>query len=112
MEFDKLTSEMAGESSREVKFRVQGARDIQLKRFSGLGIFTNSEMRSQHLKEFCKVDKATLDLLKNAVNQMKLSARSYHRILKIARTIADLADDEHIQLDHISEAIQYRPKME
>ncbi|KKQ55544.1 MAG: hypothetical protein US74_C0028G0003 [Parcubacteria group bacterium GW2011_GWA2_38_13] len=112
VEFDKLTSEKSGETSREVKFRVQGARNIQIKRFMGLGIFTNSEMRAQHLKEFCKVDKDTLDLLKNAVNQMKLSARSYHRILKIARTIADLSNEEYIRLEHISEAIQYRPKME
>ena len=69
-------------------------------------------MKPQHIKEFCQIDKTTLDLLKTAVNRLHLSARAYHKVLKIGRTIADLAGEEKIQTAHIAEALQYRPKEE
>ena len=71
---------------------------------------SNSEINSRRIKEFCKLDPEAEKILANAVEQMKLSARVYHRILKIARTIADLEEKADISADHIAEALQYRPK--
>ncbi len=96
------------ESSAEVSLRVKKARDIQLQRFSALPITTNSEMNTEQLKEFCPLDKACMDLLEKAMKRMGLSARAYARILKIARTIADLEGKPQIEVSHISEAISYR----
>jgi len=75
-------------------------------------LYTNSEMSSEETKNFCVVDEVSYSLLKNAVERMYLSARSYFRILKLARTIADLDNKEMIIQEHIAEAIQYRPKIE
>lgn len=96
------------ESSAEVSLRVKKARDIQLQRFSALPITTNSEMNSEQLKEFCPLDKDCMDLLEKAMKRMGLSARAYARILKIARTIADLDGKPQIEVSHVSEAISYR----
>ncbi|MCQ2134066.1 MAG: YifB family Mg chelatase-like AAA ATPase [Bacteroidales bacterium] len=96
------------ESSAEVSLRVKKARDIQLQRFSALPITTNSEMNSEQLKEFCPLDKDCMDLLEKAMKRMGLSARAYARILKIARTIADLEGKTQIEVSHVSEAISYR----
>ena len=112
VDFEKLTSHAKGESSLSVRNRVQKARDRQTHRFFSKNIFTNAEMKTELINEFCKIDKSTLDLLKNAVISMNLSARSYHRVLKISRTIADLVGEEYIKLDHVAEALQYRPKLE
>lgn len=111
-DFEKLTSENAGEASEAVRARVSLARERQRTRFFQKKIFTNSEMGTQEMNEFCKIDRATMNLLKNAVTKMNLSARAYHRVLKLARTIADLAREEYIRPDHVAEAIQYRPKVE
>ncbi len=112
VDFEKLTSNTEQEASRDIRVRVQKARNRQIERFRNLDIFTNSEMGNREINEFCKIDRPTMDLLKNAVNRMHLSARSYHRILKLSRTIADLAGEEFIQLGHAAEALQYRPKLE
>ena len=112
VKFEKLTSDQPAESSIEIRKRVLAARAIQLKRFSGINLITNSEMSSRQTKEFCAVDQKTLDLLRQAVTQLNLSARSYFRLLKIARTIADLTGQEQIKLEHVAEALQYRPKVE
>lgn len=112
VKFEKLTQEKEGETSKEIRARVQKARKIQAKRFEDLNIITNSEMSSRQTKEFCPVDKKTLQLLRQAVSQLNLSARSYFRILKLARTIADLEEEEEIKLKHVAEALQYRPKVE
>ena len=112
VKFEKLTSEISGESSAQVRDRVEKARAVQNNRFKNLKITTNSEMNAKDIREFCKINSQTQDLLKNAVQQLHLSARSYHRILKIARTIADLANDDHIKTPHVAEALQYRAKME
>jgi magnesium chelatase family protein len=85
---------------------------VQRQRFKNLGIISNSEMSSRQTKDFCPIDQNTTDLLRQAVNQMGLSARSYFRILKLGRTIADLAGEDQIKLEHIAEALQYRPKVE
>lgn len=114
LKYEKLASNPsaggAAEPSSEVKKRVQEARNIQNKRFKGLRIKANSGINSRRIKEFCLLDPEAEKVLGSAVEQMKLSARVYHRLLKIARTIADLEKSEIIQADHIAEALQYRPK--
>jgi magnesium chelatase family protein len=110
LKYEKLASEKVAESSSEVKKRVQKARDIQNKRFKNIKIKSNSGIGSRRIKEFCAVTPEAEKMLGNAVEQMRLSARVYHRLLKIARTIADLEGKEIISADHIAEALQYRPK--
>ena len=112
VKFEKLTNDNVAETSEKIQKRVDQARKIQQERFNDLDIITNSEMSSRRTKEFCPLDKKTVDLLRQAVNQLGLSARSYFRILKLARTIADLAEDKSIKLEHVAEALQYRPKVE
>ncbi|MDD3190188.1 MAG: YifB family Mg chelatase-like AAA ATPase [Candidatus Pacebacteria bacterium] len=110
IKFDKLSNEELEESSDEIRQRVESARVMQKERFRKSGLISNSEMNSQVVKEFCQVDEATLNLLKTAVSQFNLSARSYYKILKVARTIADLERKERIESKHIAEALQYRPR--
>jgi len=113
VEFDKLSAESSGESSADVQTRVQKARDIQTTRFVDTpGIKTNSEMTIREIKQFCKLNDAEQSFMKTAVVKMYLSARSYHRILKLGRTIADLNGEETIQINDLAEALQYRPKVE
>ncbi len=112
VKFDKLTSDTPSESSEKIRVRIQTARNLQAARFKNTKIITNSEMSVSQIKEFCKIDSVALDLLRNAISQMHLSARAYHRVLKLARTIADLAGAEAMVSDHIAEALQYRPKVE
>lgn len=106
--FDNLISIKKEESSKEIKKRVEIARQIQAERFNGLKIFTNSEMNTEYIKKFCLIDKLTEELLKEAVEKLSLSARSYFRILKIARTIADLKQSEKIDFSDVAEALQYK----
>ncbi|MBX4191750.1 MAG: YifB family Mg chelatase-like AAA ATPase, partial [Candidatus Doudnabacteria bacterium] len=113
IEYDKLTSDTNAESSETVQERVQKARDIQTRRFENQPIIkTNSEMSIKEIREFCKLGDAEQVFMKAAVVKMYLSARSYHRILKLARTIADLESAEKLSINHLAEALQYRPKME
>ena len=94
-------------SSAKAKERILLCRDIQKNRFKNNR--TNAEMDISQVKQFCKIDNNSEQLLKTAVDSSKLSARGYHRILKVSRTIADLAGTENIQINHISEALAYRP---
>lgn len=112
IDFEKLIGKSKQESSKEIRVRVERARKIQNERFEKFDIFTNSEMSSEQVKEFCVLDDKTKELMRNAVNQLHLSARSYYRILKLGRTIADLGENEDIKSEHIAEALQYRPKVE
>ena len=107
---DEITSDAKAESSGEVKKRVVRARDIQLQRFRGLKhkIFANGQMGNREIKKFCSLDAGSEKLLKMAVEKLDLSARSYFKVLKIARTIADLEGVEAIARHHIQEALQYR----
>ncbi len=109
---EKLEEDANGESSEFIRERVEAARLIQTKRFEGRGIHTNSEMGPEMIREFCSLDDNSKMVLRGAVSELKLSARSYHRILKVARTIADLSGAEHISLDNITEALQYRFRTE
>ena len=107
--FEQLSEDRKGESSIEIRKRVLGAREIQTKRFSSLhNVHYNAQMNTKQIREYCKLDSASLQLLKNAMERLHLSARAYDRILKVARTIADLASAKMISGIHISEAIQYR----
>ncbi|MBU4216579.1 YifB family Mg chelatase-like AAA ATPase [Candidatus Parcubacteria bacterium] len=110
--FEKLAGEANGETSADIKRRIEKARVIQKKRFEGTHYITNSEMSSEAVKKFCPLDDTSTHLMKNAVDRMHLSARAYFRILKLARTIADLAEIETISSTHIAEALQYRPKID
>lgn len=109
---DKLTRQDNNETSADIRRRVQEARNRQLKRFKNLKITCNSEMPPRRIKEFCSLDNECLSLLRQAVSQLNLSARGFHRVVKISRTIADLAGEEKIKVVHLAEALQYRPRLE
>ncbi len=107
--FDKLSDKRRGESSKVIRERVIAARKIQTKRFAGKEhIHYNAQMNTKEIRKYCQLDEASLALLKNAMEKLNLSARAYDRILKVARTIADLENETGIQSHHIAEAIQYR----
>jgi magnesium chelatase family protein len=109
VKYNELASKKIGEGSKEIRKRVVNARIRQAERFQGMkGLYSNADMESKEIKEFCYIDQAGADLLKMAMSRLGFSARAYDRILKVARTIADLANCEHIQTEHLSEAIQYR----
>lgn len=110
LNFDKLSNTKNGESSKTIRKRVISARKIQQTRFNGSNIFTNAEMGNSELKKYCELDQESLNLLRGAVEKMHLSARSYNRILKISRTIADLDNSNNITLNHLAEALQFRMK--
>jgi magnesium chelatase family protein len=106
--YDDLKNDAVEETSAEIKKRIVKARSIQLKRYKNMGIMTNSELSTKGISKFCKVNKESEKLLKNAFEILGLSARAYNKILKVARTIADLENSENIETKHIAEAVQYR----
>ena len=108
VKYRDLSSRDPGEASREIKKRVDAARRTQLERFKGMKIYSNAQMTNRHIKKFCPIDDASQKLLELAIDKFGLSARAYTRILKVARTIADLEGKENIEATHLSEAIQYR----
>jgi len=108
VEYEKLTEEGTGESSEKVRARVERARTCQQERFKGTQLNCNAEMTPVEVREWCKVEASAHSLLGAAMKQLYLSARAFHRVLKLARTIADLAGAETIGSSHLAEAIQYR----
>lgn len=112
IKYDKLTSEKVSEESAKIKQRVQKARKIQEQRFNQENILTNNQMNPQQIKKYCQLDLDAQEIIKRAVDNLHLSARAYHRVLKLARTIADLTGENKIKSQHIAEALQYRPKEE
>ncbi len=109
VKYKELSSTTASEPSADIRERVIKAREFQIKRFTDKKhIFCNADMQSKDIREFCKIDSASEELMKMAITKLGLSARAYDRILKVARTIADLAGEKNINSSHISEAIQYR----
>ncbi|HLN96821.1 MAG TPA: ATP-binding protein, partial [Flavobacterium sp.] len=107
--FEKLSDERKAESSSEIRQRVTAARERQSARFATVdGVHYNAQMSTRLIREYCKLDDASLGLLKAAMERLNLSARAYDRILKVSRTIADLASADAICPEHIAEAIQYR----
>ena len=114
LDYEKLSGNKMSETSETIRQRVQAARERQRIRFSNNGsseIISNADMRLGEIRQFCKLDDQNQSLMRSAMTQLNLSARAYHRILKLARTIADLAGCEEIQSVHLAEALQYRLKL-
>lgn len=111
VEYDKLMGDQQGESSAAVRERVEQAWERQRRRFGDTpGLFANSDMRVGEIQKFCVLTPEARQVLELSVRRMQLSARAYHRVLKLSRTIADLSDSERIEVQHVAEAIQYRLK--
>ncbi len=111
VDYEKLADKRKVEDSATIRARVQAARERQLLRFTGTKLTCNAEMGPAEVRDFCTVDGSAEKLLKAAMQQLHLSARAFHRVLKLARSIADLAESETIAANHVAEAIQYRPRM-
>jgi magnesium chelatase family protein len=110
IDYEKLADDRLGEESEKVQARVRVARDKQRQRFKGTKLACNAEMTPTEVREYCKTEESAQSLLKAAMKQLYLSARAFHRILKIGRTLADLENTDIIKAHHIAEAIQYRPR--
>ena len=111
IKFEKLTAKENKNQSEKIKEKVSRARTIQKERLVKIpGIFTNSEMAVPQIEEFCQIDGESKEILKKAVNSGKLSARGFHKVLKVSRTIADLENSAEIKNSHIMEALMYRQK--
>lgn len=110
VEYEKLSSDQVGEPSAKIRERVERARAVQRQRFAGTKLVTNADMGPKEVREYCRLDEAGNTLIKAAMRQLGLNARGFHRILKVSRTIADLAGSDRIETAHLAEALQYRPK--
>lgn len=106
--YNDLNDNKIEESSKQIKEKVQCARRIQEDRYNNIDIFCNSQLTGRLIKEFCKINKESENLLQTAFDNLGLSARAYNKILKVARTISDLEGSNDIKTNHIAEAIQYR----
>jgi magnesium chelatase family protein len=110
IDYDKLADDRLGEESEKVRSRVEQARSVQRERFKDTHLACNAEMTPVEVREVCRVQPEAQSLLRTAMNQLVLSARAFHRVLKLSRTIADLAHAETITASHLAEALQYRPR--
>ncbi len=110
VDYEKLSGQRLGEPSAPIRARVERARAVQQRRFAGTRLVCNADMGPAEVRQFCELNETGRSLLRAAAQQMQLSARTYHRLLKVARTIADLAGSERIQTAHLAEAIQYRQR--
>jgi magnesium chelatase family protein len=110
VDYEKLTDDRLGEPSEAIRRRVERARRAQRQRFEGTAMTNNADMGPAEVREYCKVDEAGRSLLRAAMEQLQMSARAFHRVLKLGRTIADLAGSETIETAHLAEALQYRPR--
>ena len=106
--YDELTSNKPEETSRDIKKRVEAARAIQRDRFKNDNIFFNAQMDAKRINKYCMIDSEEKAFMKSVYNSLKLSARAHSRILKMGRTIADLAGEREIKIEHLAEAVNYR----
>ena len=116
VDYEKLSGNKISETSETIRQRVQAARNIQQTRFTNPNsktsdVISNADMRIAEIRQFCQLQDEGQSLMRAAMSQLQLSARAYHRILKLSRTIADLAGSEEIQSAHLGETLQYRPKL-
>lgn len=111
VDYEKLSDARLGEPSATIRSRIEAARQVQRERFSGTTLTSNADMHPAQVREYCSLDDPSRTLMRAAMNQLQLSARAYHRILKLARTIADLAGSPSITSTHLAEALQYRPRV-
>ena len=113
VEYEKLTEEIVAEGSEEVQARVEGSRERQRERFVGTKLVCNAEMGPVEVREQCQrlLEEGAITLLRMAMNQLSMSARAFHRVLKVARTVADLSGQEVISTRHLAEALQYRQRV-
>jgi magnesium chelatase family protein len=110
VDYEKLTDDRLGEPSEAIRNRVERARRAQRHRFEGTPMTSNADMGPAEVREYCQVDDAGRSLLRAAMEQLQMSARAFHRVLKLGRTIADLAGSVTIETAHLAEALQYRPR--
>ncbi len=110
LDYEKLASDRLGESSAQICERVERARERQRARFVGISLQSNGDIGPAEVRQYCTLDDAGKSLMRAAMQQMQMSARAFHRILKLARTIADLAESDKIETPYLAEAIQYRPR--
>ena len=110
VDYDKLMADRLGEPSEAIQTRVERAREKQRQRFEGTSLSSNADMGPGEVRKICQLDETGRGLVRAAMQQLQMSARAFHRILKLARTIADLAGSEQIETPHLAEAIQYRPR--
>ena len=111
VEVEKLGDKRSGERSEAIRQRVLAARERQAQRFENAGILTNADMGPRELAEWVALEPTSEAILSRAMTQLQLSARAYHRILKLSRTIADLAASDVVLANHVAEALQYRPRL-
>ena len=110
MDVDKLTADRLGERSEAIRARVEAAREVQRERFADTPLSCNADIGPTEVRQICQLDEKGRALVKAAMVQLGMSARVFHRILKLARTISDLAGSKRIETTHLAEAIQYRPR--
>jgi len=111
VDYEKLSGQTLAETSAAIRARVEAARERQQARFKGTALYANADMGPKEVREHCRLDEAGSTLIRAAMRQLGLSARAYHRVLKLARTIADLAGAEGIASSHLAEALQYRRRL-
>ena len=110
VDFDKLSDDRLGEPSSSIRERVESARDKQRSRFEETELICNADMGPSGVRIYCGLDNSGRSLIRQAMTQLQLTARAFHRVLKLSRTIADLSGDEEILTHHLAEALQYRPR--
>ena len=112
LEYQDIVNPLPQESSAQIRKRVEFARNLQRERLHELGLFSNSQMKHKHIKQTCPMTKEGQNLLQQAFTKLNLSARGYDRIIKVSRTIADLAAEPVIGAHHVAEAVQYRNQLQ
>ena len=111
VDYETLTDDRRGEPSQAIQARVEAAREVQRQRYKALrGALTNSDFGAGEIDQFCKLDDSAQTLLRAAMRKLQLSARAYHRVLKVSRTIADLATSDIIRTEHVAEVVQYQSR--